>query len=112
MSDFREFRWAVLKKCSGLYDSIIQIKSYIDFATNAPGYGPLQNDTVLQQINQAFYSPGGCKELEEACYAAGSSDSSNEICKKASGFCVRYNVNRYRDTMLKKNLYISRKTTS
>ena len=87
-----------LKKCSGWYDALIQNKAYVDFATNAPGYGQLQNDTVLKQLNQAYYGPGGCKEQEEACYAAGDSDASNEICSTADAFCVRYNVNRYRDT--------------
>ena len=101
MSDFREFCWAILKKCSGWYDPLIQYKAFVDFATNAPGYGQLQNDTVLQQINQGYYGPGGCKEQEEACYAAGNSDASNEICRTSVDFCVRYNlnVNRYHDTM-------------
>ena len=83
---------------SGWYDALIQNKAYVDFATNAPGYGQLQNDTVLQQLNQGYYGPGGCKEQEEACYAAGDSDASNEICATADDFCVSYNINRYRDT--------------
>ena len=80
-----------LKKCrkSGWYDPVIQIKSFIDFATNAPGYGQLQNDSVVQQMNQSYYDPGGCKEQVEACYAAGDSDTSNEICHAADHFCVR-----------------------
>ena len=93
MSRFREFCWGRLKKCSGWYDGLIQYKSYVDFATNAPGYGQLQNDTVLRQLNQAYYGSGGCKEQEEACYAAGDSDASNEICHTANDFCVCYNVN-------------------
>jgi len=48
----------------------------------------LQNDTVLKQLNQAYYGPGGCKEQEEACYAAGDSNASNEICSTADTFCV------------------------
>ena len=94
----REFCWTGLKKCSGWFDPLIQNKAYIDFATNAPGYGQLQNDTVLQQLNQAYYGPGGCKEQEEACYAAGDSYASNYICRTADDFCVRYNANRYRVT--------------
>ena len=86
---------------SGWYDALIQNKAYVDFATNAPGYGQLQNDTVLRQLNQAYYGPGGCKEQEEACYAAGDSDASNEICGKPYDFCVSYNINRYRDTLFK-----------
>ena len=87
---------------SGWYGGLIQHKAYVDFATNAPGYGQLQNDTVLQQINQAFYGPGGCKEQVEACHAAENSDASNKICDTASRFCVRYNVNQYRDSILNK----------
>ena len=93
MSGFREFRGfclAGLKKCSGWFDALIQNKAYVDFATNAPGYGQLQNDTVLQQLNEAYYGPGGCKEQEEACYAAGDSDASNKICRTTDDFCVRY----------------------
>ena len=92
MSEFCEFCWARLKKYSGWFDALIQNKAYVDFATNAPGYGQLQNDTVLQQLNQAYYGTGGCKDREEACYAAGDSDASNEICSTADAFCVRYNV--------------------
>ena len=88
-------------KCSGWYDPLIQNKAYVDFATNAPGYGQLQNDTVLQQLNRAYYGPGGCKEQEEACYAAGDSEASNKICRTTDAYCVRYIVNRYRDTLLK-----------
>ena len=101
MSEFREFCWARLKKYSGWFDALIQNKAYVDFATNAPGYGQLQNDTVLQQLNQAYYGPGGCKEQEEACYAAGDSDASNEICRTTDDFCVSYNVNRYHNILLK-----------
>ena len=90
--------------CSGWYDALIQNKAYLDFATNAPGYGQLQNDSVIQQLNQAYFGPGGCKEQEEACYAAGDSDASNEICRTTDAFCVRYyiKVNRYRDTLFLK----------
>ena len=104
MSEFREFSCAGLKRCSGWFDALIQNKAMVDFATNAPGYGQLQNDTVLQKMNQAYYGPGGCKEQEEACYAAGDSEASNEICRKADHFCVRFNVNRHRDTF-KKNCF-------
>ena len=82
-----------LKKCSGWYDPIIQNKAYVDFATNAPGYGQLQNESVLQRLNQAYYGPGGCKDQEEACYAAGNSDASNEICRTTDNFCVCYIIN-------------------
>ncbi|TFK31316.1 alpha/beta-hydrolase [Crucibulum laeve] len=73
---------------NGWYDPLIQNKAYVDFATNAPGYGQLQSDDVLKQLNESFFAPGGCKEQEEACYAAGDSPESNKICKDADDFCV------------------------
>jgi len=73
---------------NGWYDPLIQNEAYVTFATNAPGYGQLQNDTVLQQLNQAFFGSGGCQEQEEACFAAGDSEASNKICRQADAFCV------------------------
>ena len=90
MREFRDLCWAKLKKCSGWYDPLIQNQAYVDFVTYAPGYGQLQNNTVLKQLNQAYFDRGGCKEQEEACYAAGDSNASNEICRTAEAFCVRY----------------------
>jgi hypothetical protein len=55
---------------------------------NAPGYGPLQNDTILKQVNKAFYGENGCKEQQEACYAAGNNTLSNKICSAADLYCV------------------------
>ena len=88
--NFEPFCRARLKKCSGWYDPLIQNEAYITFATYAPGYGQLQNDTVLQQINQSYYESGGCQDQEEACYAAGNSTASNNICRNADNYCVRF----------------------
>jgi len=74
---------------SGWYDPLIQNKAYVDFATNAPGYGQLQPDAVLAQINQSYFGPKGCRDQELACYAAGTGPKSNKICRKADNFCVR-----------------------
>lgn len=74
---------------SGWYDPLIQNKAYVDFATNAPGYGQLQNDTVIKKLDEDFYAPNGCKAQEEACYAAGTDVTSNKICKDADDYCVR-----------------------
>ncbi|KAI0783201.1 alpha/beta-hydrolase [Abortiporus biennis] len=73
---------------NGWYDPLLQNKAYVDFATNAPGYGQLQSDTVIAQLNEAFFGKGGCQEQELACYAAGESEDSNEICGTADDFCV------------------------
>ncbi|KAI0634438.1 alpha/beta-hydrolase [Trametes polyzona] len=73
---------------NGWYDPLLQNKAYVDFATFAPGYGPLQSPEVLAQLNQSFYGPGGCREQELACYAAGETPESNEICAAADDFCL------------------------
>ena len=73
---------------SGWYDPLLQNKAYVDFATNAPGYGQLQSDEVLAQMNEDFFMSGGCQDQELACYAAGEGDASNAICIQADDFCV------------------------
>jgi hypothetical protein len=74
---------------SGWYDPLIQNQAYVDFATNAPGYGQLQSDEVIQQLNSAFFSAGGCQDQEKACFAAGDTTASNQVCRDADNFCVR-----------------------
>ena len=44
---------------------------------------------MLAALNESFYGEGGCKDQELACYAAGESEESNTICRKADNFCVR-----------------------
>ncbi|KAL0064076.1 hypothetical protein AAF712_008935 [Marasmius tenuissimus] len=73
---------------NGWYDPLLSNKAYVDFATNAPGYGQLQNDTVIKQLNDAFFSPGGCRDREQACYDAGNTTESNDICIDADNFCI------------------------
>ncbi|KAF4608114.1 hypothetical protein EYR40_000458 [Pleurotus pulmonarius] len=73
---------------NGWYDPLIQNQAYVDFATNAPGYGQLQSDRVIARLNDAFFRPGGCKDQEEACFAAGDGPTSNTICRTADAFCV------------------------
>lgn len=74
---------------SGWYDPLIQNQAYVDFATNAPGYGQLQSDAVLAALNQSYFEAGGCRDQELACYAAGESAQSNQVCRQADNFCVR-----------------------
>ena len=74
---------------SGWYDPLIQNQAYVDFATNAPGYGQLQSDDVLAALNEAYFGEGGCRDQEAACYAAGETPESNAICIQADDFCVR-----------------------
>ncbi|KAG6852004.1 hypothetical protein C0991_004260, partial [Blastosporella zonata] len=73
---------------NGWYDPLIQNQAYVDFATNAPGYGQLQSNQVIKKLNDSYYKAGGCKDQEEACYAAGDGDSSNKICINADNYCI------------------------
>ncbi|KAI0342248.1 alpha/beta-hydrolase [Trametopsis cervina] len=72
---------------NGWYDPLIQNEAYVQFATNAPGYGQLQSNSVIASLNKAFSEPGGCQEQEQACLAAGTGPNSNSICSKADDFC-------------------------
>ncbi|KAJ3826667.1 alpha/beta-hydrolase [Lentinula raphanica] len=73
---------------NGWYDPLLQNKAYVDFATDAPGYGQLQSDEVIARLNEAFYGPNGCQAQEQACYDAGNSTASNKICSTADDFCI------------------------
>lgn len=74
---------------SGKHDPLIQNKAYLDFARNAPGYGQLQNDSVIAEIHQAFYdTPDGCQKQLEACYAAGTTLRADRMCEDADRHCV------------------------
>ncbi|KAI0771274.1 alpha/beta-hydrolase [Trametes elegans] len=73
---------------NGWYDALIQTESWIDFVTDAPGYGQLSTAEVLAQLNESYYGSGGCRERELACYAAGESAESNEICSTTAEFCT------------------------
>ncbi|KAJ3812590.1 alpha/beta-hydrolase [Lentinula aff. lateritia] len=72
---------------NGWYDPLLQNKAYVDFATDAPGYGQLQSDEVIAKLNEAFYGSTGCQAQEQACYDAGNSSASNNICNTADNFC-------------------------
>ncbi|KAF8843465.1 alpha/beta-hydrolase, partial [Paxillus ammoniavirescens] len=41
-------------------------------------------------ISEALYGPNGCVEQEEACYAAGNSTESDNICHQADNYCATY----------------------
>ncbi|THH14802.1 hypothetical protein EW146_g5581 [Bondarzewia mesenterica] len=77
---------------NGWYDPLLQNEAYVTFATNAPGYGPLQNASVLAKLNKSFFESGGCKDQEIACEALGNTNdvnaTANRICKTADDFCV------------------------
>ena len=71
-------------------DPLIQYKAFIDFATDAPGYGPLVSDSDLQKMNASFYGSNGCLEQLQTCYAGGDSTTSSvsTACQNADNYCV------------------------
>ncbi|KAJ7059266.1 alpha/beta-hydrolase [Mycena amicta] len=73
---------------NGWYDPLIQNLAYLQFATNAPGYGQLQSNAVLAKMNTSYFSANGCLAQETACYNAGNTTASNAICIRADNFCV------------------------
>ncbi|KAI9567731.1 Alpha/Beta hydrolase protein [Boletus coccyginus] len=75
---------------NGWYDPLIQNIAYYDFTTYAPGYGQLQPDDVLKNVSQGLYGHNGCVVQGQACYAAGNSTESNEICRQAEDYCLNY----------------------
>ncbi|KAF5328037.1 hypothetical protein D9758_017459 [Tetrapyrgos nigripes] len=75
---------------NGWFDPLIQNKAYLDFATNAPGYGQLQSDEVLAAMNDSYFRPGGCLDQEQACYDAGTGPESDKVCRDADDFCIEF----------------------
>lgn len=73
---------------SGWIDPLIQNKAYVDFAANAPGYGPLVSPSTVEKMNNSFFKNNGCQVQEEECYTAGTADSSDKTCIEADDFCV------------------------
>lgn len=86
---------------SGLIDPLIQYKSYIDFATNAPGYGPIASPAALQAASAAYNQTNGCQAQIQACYNTGPADvanpsmTSSKTCADAFTFCVRSSSTSY-----------------
>ncbi|KAF8524561.1 alpha/beta-hydrolase [Hysterangium stoloniferum] len=72
---------------NGWFDPLLHFRSYIDFAADAPGYGPLVNASVIKQLNTTWFSTDGCLAKELKCYAAGTNAKSNSICTKADNDC-------------------------
>ncbi|KAJ7255294.1 alpha/beta-hydrolase [Mycena rebaudengoi] len=72
---------------NGKHDPLIQYASYITFAQDAPGYGPLQNATVTMEMSDAFYAENGCRAQLEDCYTAGTERTADAVCAAANNIC-------------------------
>ncbi|KAJ6616463.1 alpha/beta-hydrolase [Mycena sp. CBHHK59/15] len=73
----------------GKHDPLIQYASYITFAADAPGYGPLQNASVISSMSEAFTEKNGCQDQLEACYAAGTTHADDDLCAAADDLCTQ-----------------------
>ncbi|KAF7334281.1 Alpha/beta-hydrolase [Mycena sanguinolenta] len=75
----------------GKHDPLIQYTSYITFAEDAPGYGPLQPASVISKMSDAFFqNDTGCRARLQACYAAGTTSADNALCAAANSLCVSH----------------------
>ncbi|KAK7019582.1 Alpha/Beta hydrolase protein [Favolaschia claudopus] len=72
---------------NGWIDPLIQNQAYVTFAQNAPGYGPLVNESTVKRMNDSYFKSNGCLTQQQACYNAGNSSSSNGICSDADDIC-------------------------
>ncbi|KAJ6599973.1 alpha/beta-hydrolase [Mycena vulgaris] len=72
----------------GKHDPLIQYASYITFATDAPGYGPLQDTSTLSAMADAFTRKNGCQAQLEECYSAGTSRVDDALCAAANVICT------------------------
>ncbi|KAJ7484423.1 Alpha/Beta hydrolase protein [Mycena latifolia] len=72
----------------GKHDPLIQYASYITFAADAPGYGPLQDDSTISDMSDAFTKKNGCQSQLEACYAAGTKKADDALCVAANDLCT------------------------
>ncbi|KAF7377420.1 hypothetical protein MSAN_00163600 [Mycena sanguinolenta] len=83
-----QIRLGALMINNGWIDPLIQNLAYVTFAQNAPGYGALVSASTVKSMNNTYYESNGCLAQQQACYAAGNSSTSNNICTKADNFCA------------------------
>jgi len=73
---------------SGWFDPLIANKAFIDFATYAPRYGPLQEPDTINAMTEAYYGLGGCRDLLQGCSALGNFSVSDGVCYAADVYCA------------------------
>ncbi|KAJ6491330.1 alpha/beta-hydrolase [Mycena vitilis] len=71
----------------GKHDPLIQYASYITFAADAPGYGPLQDDATISAMSDAFSKKNGCQAQLQDCYDAGTKRADDLLCAVANDLC-------------------------
>ncbi|CAK5277127.1 unnamed protein product [Mycena citricolor] len=73
----------------GKHDPLIGYGSYISFASDAPGYGPLQPTPVINNMTQSYMETGGCADQLKQCYRAGNGTAADKLCATAEHYCTR-----------------------
>ncbi|KAF5350314.1 hypothetical protein D9758_012812 [Tetrapyrgos nigripes] len=71
---------------NGKHDSEIGFQSLIDFVTDAPGYGQLAKDDVIEDIKNALPD---CSESLQQCNSRQKSDKADDFCNEAIINCTR-----------------------
>ncbi|KAJ7098298.1 alpha/beta-hydrolase [Mycena epipterygia] len=90
----QKFIFTSLMISDGKHDPLIQYASYITFAADAPGYGPLQDAGLISKMTDAFVETNGCRAQLETCYAAGATTADNALCAAADDLCTTDIYNR------------------
>ncbi|KAF9005082.1 alpha/beta-hydrolase [Cyathus striatus] len=72
---------------NGRHDPLTLARSYLQFAANAPGYGPLQNESTIAHMQDSFFADDGCQTRLQSCYAADGVSDSNHTCLNAYAHC-------------------------
>ncbi|KAK7038826.1 hypothetical protein VNI00_010456 [Paramarasmius palmivorus] len=71
---------------NGKHDPLLQFQTIVDFARDAPGYGPLQNASVIDSIQSAFEND--CKGQIRQCNGLEAGGKADGICRDAVVNCT------------------------
>ncbi|KAH8835866.1 alpha/beta-hydrolase [Flagelloscypha sp. PMI_526] len=88
-----KIKFSAVAISDGKHDALIQYGALAGFASNAPGYGPLQNQSVIDQMNAAYLGPNGCQSKLEECVSAPRTKAGDKICNDAYDGCERSVLN-------------------
>lgn len=73
-----------------MHDPTTQMHSLIQYSTRAPGYGRVQNGTMVGRMGDSMETAGGCGDLLRQCSQTKADQSGNVICSKAWKTCVSF----------------------
>ncbi|EJU02963.1 serine carboxypeptidase [Dacryopinax primogenitus] len=77
---------------NGLTNALVQYPHYVTYAMSNPYNVMLANDTVLTNANTSLYTPGGCLDMIEDCYASQTRNgmANASVCAEAQQFCNKF----------------------